>query len=90
MKTTLEIPDAIFRRAKAVAAERGIPRRELARSHQSITLPRLSHGSAVTFVWVECHDLVMACSPEDYYTSPQRSIGCQAKGQYKSNLECRS
>jgi hypothetical protein len=29
MKTTLEIPDAIFRRAKAVAAERGIPLREL-------------------------------------------------------------
>jgi hypothetical protein len=29
MKTTLEIPDAIFRRAKSVAAERGIPLREL-------------------------------------------------------------
>jgi hypothetical protein len=28
MKTTLEIPDTIFRRAKAVAAERGIPLRE--------------------------------------------------------------
>jgi hypothetical protein len=28
-KTTLEIPDAIFRRAKSVAAERGIPLREL-------------------------------------------------------------
>jgi len=28
MKTTLEIPDPIFRRAKAVAAERGIPLRE--------------------------------------------------------------
>lgn len=25
MKTTLKIPDTIFRRAKAVAAERGIP-----------------------------------------------------------------
>lgn len=25
MKTTLEIPDAIFRRAKTAAAERGIP-----------------------------------------------------------------
>ena len=25
MKTTLEVPDAIFRRAKTVAAERGIP-----------------------------------------------------------------
>jgi len=29
MKTTLEIPDAIFRRAKMVAAERGIPFRVL-------------------------------------------------------------
>ena len=28
MKTTLEIPDAIFRRAKSVAASRGIPLRE--------------------------------------------------------------
>ena len=28
MKTTLEIPDAIFRRAKSVAADRGIPLRE--------------------------------------------------------------
>lgn len=28
MKTTLEIPDAIFRRAKSVAAERGIPLRQ--------------------------------------------------------------
>jgi len=29
MKTTLEIPDAVFRRAKSVAAARGIPLREL-------------------------------------------------------------
>jgi hypothetical protein len=29
MKTTLEIPDAIFRRAKSLAAERGIPLRAL-------------------------------------------------------------
>jgi hypothetical protein len=28
MKTTLEIPDTIFRRAKSTAAERGIPFRE--------------------------------------------------------------
>ena len=28
MKTTLEIPDAVFRRAKAQAAERGIPLRQ--------------------------------------------------------------
>ena len=29
MKTTLELPDALFRRAKSVAAQRGIPFREL-------------------------------------------------------------
>lgn len=29
MKTTLEIPDLLFRRAKAAAAERGIPLRQL-------------------------------------------------------------
>jgi hypothetical protein len=29
MKTTLEIPDALFRRAKSAAAEKGIPLREL-------------------------------------------------------------
>jgi hypothetical protein len=29
MKTTIEIPDPLFRRAKAIAAERGIPLREL-------------------------------------------------------------
>lgn len=28
MKTTLEIPDAIFRKAKSAAAQRGIPLRE--------------------------------------------------------------
>jgi predicted DNA binding CopG/RHH family protein len=28
MKTTLEIPDAIFRRAKSAAAKRGVPFRE--------------------------------------------------------------
>jgi hypothetical protein len=29
MKTTLEIPDALFRRAKSAAAEKGIPFRKL-------------------------------------------------------------
>ena len=28
MKTTLEIPDTVFRRAKSLAAQRGIPLRE--------------------------------------------------------------
>jgi hypothetical protein len=30
MKTTLEIPDAIFRRTKSRAAERGVPLRQFA------------------------------------------------------------
>lgn len=29
MKTTLEIPDALFRQAKSVAAQKGIPLRQL-------------------------------------------------------------
>jgi hypothetical protein len=29
MKTTLELPDSLFRQAKSVAAQRGIPFREL-------------------------------------------------------------
>ncbi len=29
MKTTLEIPDVLFRRAKSAAAEQGVPLREL-------------------------------------------------------------
>jgi hypothetical protein len=29
MKTTLEIPDVLFRRAKSAAAERGVPLRQL-------------------------------------------------------------
>jgi hypothetical protein len=28
MKTTLEIPDSVFRRAKSLAAQRGVPLRE--------------------------------------------------------------
>jgi hypothetical protein len=32
MKTTLEIPDTLFRRAKAKAAEKGVPLRQIAAS----------------------------------------------------------
>jgi hypothetical protein len=52
MKTTLEIPDPVFRRAKSVAAARGIPLREfvteavkdkLAAEAQSVEKPWLKH-----------------------------------------------
>ncbi|HEY6348665.1 MAG TPA: hypothetical protein VI636_04570 [Candidatus Angelobacter sp.] len=44
MKTTLEIPDAIFRRAKSVAAERGIPLRALISEALADKL-RADHGN---------------------------------------------
>jgi hypothetical protein len=52
MKTTLEIPDSVFRRAKSVAAARGIPLREfvtdavkdkLAAEGQAVEKPWLKH-----------------------------------------------
>lgn len=43
MKTTLEIPDAIFRRAKSVAAERGIPFRALVSEALADKLRAQSH-----------------------------------------------
>lgn len=45
MKTTLEIPDAIFRRAKSVAAERGIPLREFV---TQAVRDKLAAGAQVT------------------------------------------
>ena len=44
MKTTLEIPDAIFRRAKSLAAEQGIPLRMLITEALADKL-RADHGS---------------------------------------------
>jgi len=45
MKTTLEIPDLLFRRAKSLAAERGVPLRELVTEALAEKL-RVSGGSA--------------------------------------------
>ncbi len=45
MKTTLEIPDALFRRANSAAAEQGIPLRELVSAALADKLrPRTSAG----------------------------------------------
>ena len=50
MKTTLEIPDALFRRAKSIAAERGIPFRELVSEALS---EKLSEKSFDTKPWMK-------------------------------------
>jgi hypothetical protein len=43
MKTTLEIPDFLFRRAKSVAAERGIPLRQFVTEAVQEKLRSTSH-----------------------------------------------
>lgn len=43
MKTTLEIPDTIFRRAKSKAAERGIPLRQFVTEAVEEKLQATSH-----------------------------------------------
>ena len=48
MKTTLEIPDFLFRRAKSAAAQRGIPLRQLVteagQSFTYVDLPTMPHS----------------------------------------------
>jgi hypothetical protein len=51
MKTTLEIPDLVFRRAKSVAAERGIPLREFVTQAVKEKLAGAAHGSEKS--WME-------------------------------------
>ena len=45
MKTTLEIPDPVFRRAKSAAAERGIPLREFVTQAVKEKLAGTAHAS---------------------------------------------
>ena len=59
MKTTLEIPDFVFRRAKAVAAELGIPLREFVTQAVKEKLParltvRKSRGWKVLANCADC------------------------------------
>jgi hypothetical protein len=49
MKTTLELPDALFRRAKSVAAQRGIPFRELV---SEALAEKLALGAAEDRPWM--------------------------------------
>jgi hypothetical protein len=50
MKTTLELPDALFRRAKSVAAQRGIALRELVTEalSEKLTVPGRSETPWMT------------------------------------------
>ena len=50
MKTTLEIPDAIFRRAKLAAARRGIPLQEFVT--QAVNGKLASSGNPVEKPWM--------------------------------------
>ncbi|MBI3665765.1 MAG: hypothetical protein HY236_05985 [Acidobacteria bacterium] len=50
MKTTLEIPDPTFRRAKAMAAEQGIPLRQFVTEAVNEKLRRKLTGSAKPWV----------------------------------------
>lgn len=51
MKTTLEIPDAIFRRAKSVAAERGIPFREFVT--EAVKEKLVAHAAIAVTPWMD-------------------------------------
>jgi len=50
MKTTLEIPDNLFHQAKAAAAHRGIPLRELV---TEALAAKLRHNSGADRPWME-------------------------------------
>lgn len=50
MKTTLEIPDPVFRRAKSVAAARGIPLREFVTEAVKDKLAADAKGSEKTWM----------------------------------------
>jgi hypothetical protein len=51
MKTTLEIPDAIFRRAKLAAAEHGIPLREFV--SEAVREKLAAHAKAGEKPWLK-------------------------------------
>jgi len=51
MKTTLEIPDPIFRRAKSVAADKGIPFREFVT--EAVKEKLSAHAKSTEKPWVK-------------------------------------
>jgi hypothetical protein len=50
MKTTLEIPDTVFRRAKSAAAQRGIPLREFIT--EAVKDKLVGNGSTTDTPWM--------------------------------------
>jgi hypothetical protein len=61
MKTTLEIPDALFRRAKSAAVERGIPFRELV---SEALADKLSTGCGKEKPWMKSFGKLRALRKE--------------------------
>jgi hypothetical protein len=53
MKTTLDIPDAVFRQAKMVAAARGIPFRALV--SEALADKLRSHGKPESKPWMQTY-----------------------------------
>ncbi len=53
MKTTVEIPDPLFRRAKAAAAQQGISLKEFFTASLREQLRRKGHGAAAAKPWMK-------------------------------------
>lgn len=61
MKTTLELPDALFRRAKSAAAQRGIPFRELV---SEALAEKLTPNTTVVRPWMKTFGKLRALRKE--------------------------
>ena len=61
MKTTLEIPDNLFRQAKAAAARQGVPLRELV---TEAIAAKLSHNPGQERPWMESFGKLRALRKE--------------------------
>ena len=61
MKTTLELPDALFRRAKSAAAQRGIPLRQLV---SEALAEKLASRGTETRPWMACFGKLKALHTE--------------------------
>jgi hypothetical protein len=77
MKTTLEIPDSIFRRAKSAAAERGIPFRTLVSEALADKLRSQANGAT----WSPAHRMVSCGGLESGVGTAaqnfEHAVGCE-------------